>query len=160
MGGRLIAKGAPIELTGRESIVISGVGQEGPTGVLTSTDSAGQRGSVTLAAPTVRLETATVESTAGEIGSAGTITIQGFDGAAAQTVSLDNATVRTTISGGSAASTPGAITITADEVTVEQWDTSDSRHARVRPGRRYHLQYRHIDHAAWRQARECIRSQP
>ncbi len=118
VGGRLVAKGAPIELTARESIVVSGVGQKGPTGVLTSTDSAGQRGSVTLAAPTVRLETATVESSAGEIGSAGTITIQGFEGAAAKTVSLDNATVQTTISGGSPASMPGHITITADTVAL------------------------------------------
>ncbi len=118
VGGRLITKGAPIELTGRESIVVSGVGQAGPTGVLTSTDSTGQRGSITLSAPTVRLETAMVESTAGEIGSAGTIRIQGFGGTAAKTVSLDNATVRTTISGGSAASTPGAISFTADTVTL------------------------------------------
>ena len=59
---------------------MSGVGQEGPTGVLTSADSAGHPGHVTLSAPTMRLETATVESTAGEIGSAGTITIQGFGG--------------------------------------------------------------------------------
>ena len=118
VGGRLVAKGAPIELTARESIVMSGVGQDGATGVLTSADRAGHRGSVTLAAPTVRLQTATVESTAGEIGSAGTITIQGFGGTAAKTVFLENATVRTTISGGSAASTPGAITFTADTVTL------------------------------------------
>ncbi len=98
--------------------MISGVGQEGPTGVLTAADSAGHPARVTLAAPTVRLETATVESTAGEIGSAGAIRIQGFEGAAANTVSLDNATVRTTISGGSAASTPGTIRFTADTVTL------------------------------------------
>jgi filamentous hemagglutinin family protein len=160
VGGRLIAKGAPIELTARESIVISGVGQAGPTGVLTSADSAGQRGSVTLAAPTVRLETATVESTAGEIGSAGTITIQGFGGTAAKTVSLENALVRTTISGGSAAQHAGDHHDHGGRGDGRQWDTSDSRHARAGPGRRYHLQYKHINHAAWHQPCGCTRSQP
>jgi large exoprotein involved in heme utilization and adhesion len=53
-------------------------------------------------------------------GSAGALTIQGVNGpgSSATSVSLDNITLSTTISGGSAASVPATIAITADTVAV------------------------------------------
>ncbi|MBS0171780.1 MAG: filamentous hemagglutinin N-terminal domain-containing protein [Nitrospira sp.] len=79
------------------------------------------RGAVTLSASTIRLENrSTIRTNAENGGSAGTILIQGIDGAnsAAQSVTLDHATLSTITNGGSAANTPGAITITADQVIL------------------------------------------
>jgi filamentous hemagglutinin family protein len=78
-------------------------------------------GVVTLSASDVRLENgATIRTDSENAGHAGTITIEGVEGqgSAATNVILDNATVSTTINGGSAASTPGVIAITADTVTL------------------------------------------
>jgi filamentous hemagglutinin family protein len=78
-------------------------------------------GVVILSASDIRLENGAVIRTNSEnAGNAGTITIQGVkekEGIATNVV-LDNATISTTISGGNAASIPGAITITADTVTL------------------------------------------
>jgi len=64
----------------------------------------------------------TISSIAGPLatGSAGKITIQGINGpgSAATSVSLDNGIFSTTISGGSAASTPATIAITANTITL------------------------------------------
>jgi hypothetical protein len=119
MGGTLSARGGPIELTARESIVMSG-GPDHPSRIFNSTDSTGNRGDVTLSAPVIRLENkATIETTAMD-GSAGSITIQGSEGkgSAATNVLLDNAVVSTTTNGGSAASPPANITVTADTATL------------------------------------------
>ncbi|MBD0305795.1 MAG: filamentous hemagglutinin N-terminal domain-containing protein [Nitrospiraceae bacterium] len=133
VGGTLVARGAPIELTARESIAISGVGQDRPNhGLFNSTGSTGTPGDITLSAPTIRLENgATIKSTAADIGSAGAITLQGFEGRPAANVLLDNATVSTTISGGMESSTPGTISITADKVTLTNgtYITADSQGA-------------------------------
>lgn len=79
------------------------------------------RGTVTLSASTIQLENgATIRANAENGGSAGTIVVQGIEGtdSAAQNVTLNNATLSTIINGGNAANTPGAITITADRVTL------------------------------------------
>ena len=78
-------------------------------------------GVVTLSASDIRLENgATILTNSENAGNAGTITIQGVEGegSAATNVVMGNATLSTTINGGNAASTPGAITITSDTVTL------------------------------------------
>jgi filamentous hemagglutinin family protein len=78
-------------------------------------------GVITLSASDIRLENgAVLEANSENARNAGTIMIQGVEGkeSAATNVVLDNTTVSTTINGGNAASIPGAITITADTVTL------------------------------------------
>jgi filamentous hemagglutinin family protein len=78
VGGTLTASGGPIELTARDSLVMSGMGQDHPSGIMNSTTSTGRRGDVTLSASNVRLENgATIQSTARDVGSAGTIRSKG-----------------------------------------------------------------------------------
>ena len=85
---------------------------------------AASAGDITLNVDTLTLGDAGISSTSSfndaTAGKAGTITIQGVDGAGslADTVSLDNSYITTTIFGGSAATTPGAITITAQALTL------------------------------------------
>ncbi|MCS6294938.1 MAG: filamentous hemagglutinin N-terminal domain-containing protein [Nitrospira sp.] len=78
-------------------------------------------GTVIISASSVRLENGSlIQANAANAGSAGTITIQGVDGngSAAASISMNNATVTAIASGGSPSSIPGAITITADTLTL------------------------------------------
>lgn len=78
-------------------------------------------GVVVLSASDVHLENgATIRADSAKTGDAGTITIQGTtgEGSAATNVVLDHATVTATTDGGSPTSNAGAITITADNVTL------------------------------------------
>ena len=77
-------------------------------------------GAVTLSASTIRMENgAAIRANAEAGGSAGSIAIKGGEGneRAAKNVTLDNATLSTIINGGGPGNTPGAITITADQIT-------------------------------------------
>ncbi|MGC3975218.1 MAG: filamentous hemagglutinin N-terminal domain-containing protein [Nitrospira sp.] len=80
-------------------------------------------GAVTLSASNVRLENgAVIRANADNGGNAGILTIQGIEGAgsAAGIVTVDNASLSTTSNGNNAANanTRGSITITADQVTL------------------------------------------
>lgn len=78
-------------------------------------------GSVTVSAPTIRLENgAAIRADSENGGNAGKITILGNEGteSAAGNVTLDNATLSTTIRGGSKANTAGDIAVTAHQVAL------------------------------------------
>ena len=86
---------------------------------------AASAGDITLNVDTLTLGDAGIDSTSSfndaTAGKAGNITIQGVDGAGsfADTVSLDNSHITTIIFGGNAATTPGAITITAQALALQ-----------------------------------------
>ncbi|MCS6294937.1 MAG: filamentous hemagglutinin N-terminal domain-containing protein [Nitrospira sp.] len=78
-------------------------------------------GAVTLSASNIRLQNgAAILANADNGGHAGALTIQGIGGtgSAAGNVIMDNAALSATVNGGDANSTPGTITITADQVTL------------------------------------------
>jgi filamentous hemagglutinin family protein len=113
--------GGTVSIRGGQLVVNDSTIAANTTGPAAGPQAAGMSGAVTLSASTIQLENgATVQANAENGGSAGTITIQGVEGngSAATNVTMDNATVSTTISGGSAASTPGTISVIADTVTL------------------------------------------